>query len=581
MREVSFVKKLRFNFKGSVTKRALVIGDADNDQHNELVCANLIGDLAVFKDRNPEKVAYAQKLGMVTACVVGDVVNSGRNHIAAINTDGWLFIFDVLSRGVDSHNDSPLSTMETAFIAQESTPEYPSQSSATEGCAINKTPNELSVMYSQRMPANCKELLLADLDGDGQNELIIGLTDRVLRTYKWIKISADRGKFVGLYKWEFADQIGAVSLNPSRYNNCQDIIVAQPGGTYAKLECFDKKTAPNSMSSSTPSACSPQAGLSAATRQQLSGQNPINIVASDEASSLTAGSSQEQSSSNDVVKTEYISRLTPEYHQLALSQMRNQNVSTEVLGGIKESKDSGYNSLIVIATLDGTLMLVDKDKILWSLQVDHQLFALAIIETQPFRQPLLSQSESTCTIVSNAMTPDLEMSLNCPQQARSASRLRVQRSSSIGKSSQYFAVCSWDGKTYIVDEDRNYLRFKFHEAVSAFTAGNYYFDEQHHTCLAYSTFNDNIILFYDVILDHIRPLYLLEEILHNKEHQNLLAKLEDLAKKLNLLDSDGQEESQYKAVNMSMSINSESLENSKVLQKLLREVLYNLTDEEL
>jgi len=32
MREISFVKRLRFNFSGSVTKKALVIGDADNDQ---------------------------------------------------------------------------------------------------------------------------------------------------------------------------------------------------------------------------------------------------------------------------------------------------------------------------------------------------------------------------------------------------------------------------------------------------------------------------------------------------------------------------------------------------------------------
>lgn len=32
MREISFVKRLKFNFNGSVTKNALVIGDADNDQ---------------------------------------------------------------------------------------------------------------------------------------------------------------------------------------------------------------------------------------------------------------------------------------------------------------------------------------------------------------------------------------------------------------------------------------------------------------------------------------------------------------------------------------------------------------------
>lgn len=32
MREISFVKRLKFNFTGSVAKKALVIGDADNDQ---------------------------------------------------------------------------------------------------------------------------------------------------------------------------------------------------------------------------------------------------------------------------------------------------------------------------------------------------------------------------------------------------------------------------------------------------------------------------------------------------------------------------------------------------------------------
>lgn len=32
MREISFVKRLKFNFNGSVTKNALVLGDANNDK---------------------------------------------------------------------------------------------------------------------------------------------------------------------------------------------------------------------------------------------------------------------------------------------------------------------------------------------------------------------------------------------------------------------------------------------------------------------------------------------------------------------------------------------------------------------
>ena len=32
-------------------------------------------------------------------------------------------------------------------------------------------------------------------------------------------------------------------------------------------------------------------------------------------------------------------------------------------------------------------------------------------------------------------------------------------------------MCAWDGMTYIVDQQRNSVRFQFEQNVSAFTAG--------------------------------------------------------------------------------------------------------------
>lgn len=420
---------------------------------------------------------------MITACIVGDIINGGKNYVSAINMEGWLFIFD-LTQSINS-NDS---------------------------CDNQEGPIKMSVFYDQRMPANCKELLIADLDGDGQNEVIIGLTDRVLRTYKWIKIGPNRGKFVGLYKWEFADQIGAVSLNPSQHENCQDIIVAQPGGTYAKLECVDKKNSTPQTTSTTDNELKPDYS------QVTDPQNQSNT-----------------SHDDDNVRTEYISKLTPEYHQLALTQMRNHHISTEVLGGIRLSKNSDCYSLIVIATLDGTLMLVNKDETLWSLQVDHQLFALSLLEVKNQSKYSISQSESTCTIVPN--------------------NVDLSRSDKTSATSQYFVVCAWNGKTYIIDEDRNYLRFKFNEAVSAFTAGNYHFAGQDFPSLVYASFNNQIILYYDVILDNIRPMYLLNELNINQEHSELLDRLKLLADKLGYPQESRNE--------------------------LLRDLLYSVTDEEL
>lgn len=53
---------------------------------------------------------------------------------------------------------------------------------------------------------------------------MIGLTDRVVRTYQWINT-----KLVGLNKWEFANQIGTVGINDMA-NRTPSLLVAHPGG---------------------------------------------------------------------------------------------------------------------------------------------------------------------------------------------------------------------------------------------------------------------------------------------------------------------------------------------------------------
>jgi len=55
-----------------------------------------------------------------------------------------------------------------------------------------------------------------------------------------------------------------------------------------------------------------------------------------------------------------------DYHPLAYSHMRNPNVSTEILGNISQiGNDDQRGSLYAVATLDGTLMLVQDEQILW------------------------------------------------------------------------------------------------------------------------------------------------------------------------------------------------------------------------
>lgn len=144
-----------------------------------------------------------------------------------------------------------------------------------------------------------------------------------------------------------------------------------------------------------------------------------------------------------------------DYHPLAYSHMRNPNVSTEILGNIAQGT-SGHGSLYAVATLDGTLMLVQDEQILWSIQVDHQLFAL-------------------CKLDVNA------------------------------DSRQEVLACSWDGQTYIVSQEKQSVRFQFDHPVSAFCAGH--FSLNSHTppspALVYATFHNKIYLYYNVSLARI------------------------------------------------------------------------------
>lgn len=57
-----------------------------------------------------------------------------------------------------------------------------------------------------------------------------------------------------------------------------------------------------------------------------------------------------------------------DYHPLCINSMRNPNVSTEILGDIESGRKGEKGSPFAVATLDGTLMLVQNDEILWLVQ---------------------------------------------------------------------------------------------------------------------------------------------------------------------------------------------------------------------
>uniref|UniRef100_A0A8C2W9P1 Integrin alpha FG-GAP repeat containing 2 n=1 Tax=Chinchilla lanigera TaxID=34839 RepID=A0A8C2W9P1_CHILA len=240
---------------------------------------------------------------------------------------------------------------------------------------------EQRLVFKQHIPANTKVMLISDIDGDGCCELVVGHTDRVVRAFRWEELSEGpghlTGQLVSLKKWMLEGQVDSLSVTRGPLG-VPELMVSQPGCAYAVLLCTWNRAA----------------GSSPASEEAVEG-------------------SRETTAAQDVV-----------LHQTS-GRIHNKNVSTHLIGNIKQghNPESGSSGLFALCTLDGTLKLMEEaDKLLWSVQVDHQLFALEKLDVT-------------------------------------------------GNGHEEVVACAWDGQTYIIDHNRTVVRFQVDENIRAFCAG--------------------------------------------------------------------------------------------------------------
>ncbi|XP_054093997.1 KICSTOR complex protein ITFG2 isoform X6 [Callithrix jacchus] len=273
-------------------------------------------------------------------------------------------------------------------------------------------------VFKQHIPANTKVMLISDIDGDGCCELVVGYTDRVVRAFRWEELGEGpehlTGQLVSLKKWMLEGQVDSLSVTLGPLG-VPELMVSQPGCAYAILLCTWKKD---------------------------TGSPPASEGATD--------GSRETPAARDVV-----------LHQTS-GRIHNKNVSTHLIGNIKQ----------------GTLKLMEEaDKLLWSVQVDHQLFALEKLDVT-------------------------------------------------GNGHEEVVACAWDGQTYIIDHNRTVVRFQVDENIRAFCAGLYACKEGHNSpCLVYVTFNQKIYVYWEVQLERMESTNLMKLLETKPEYHSLLQEL--------------------------------------------------------
>eukprot|EP00096_Caligus_rogercresseyi_P012414 TRINITY_DN5194_c0_g1_i1.p1 TRINITY_DN5194_c0_g1~~TRINITY_DN5194_c0_g1_i1.p1 ORF type:complete len:440 (+),score=123.98 TRINITY_DN5194_c0_g1_i1:1097-2416(+) len=385
MSTATFIENTVLDFQGNVSPSAMSFGDIDNDGENEFVLGNSGGDLGIFKGGSSAKPwKKCKNLGHICGVTNGPLLNNGLNVLLATSMDGWCYVFSFFDLFPSEENLQSESLEE--LEEEEDNNNSESDESTTLSHSLDsyrlKTaddPDVLKYALKQRIPANVKDIILDDVDGDGRVELLLLLTDRVIRTYRWefTENLKSKGRLLSLNKWDFAGQIGSVALHKP-LGRPPLILVTQPGGSCIKISCGEE--------------------------------------------------------SEKVLK---------EYAAESRDSLRNLNVSSEIIGN--------FGSHYALATLDGSVIIMDEGKIIKKIKLDHQLFCLNRL----------------------ALSPN-------------------------GK--EELIVSSWDGHTYIISQDYRILEFHFGESIAAFKTGTYSINGRSVSAFVFATFTDKVYLYHDIDL---------------------------------------------------------------------------------
>jgi len=310
---------------------------------------------------------------------------------------------------------------------------------------LEKSNGKLShTVKKYRILENASHVLLDDINKNGKLELLVSHSDCYVSAYRW---NEKKCKLQTLQIWRLQYFAGNIAIHCGE-NEQAKLMVSQPGCSYAVLRINKKDW-----------------------------ESSVKDIDED----------MDFISHYNVCGPEFI-----EFTPLSSRTRSNPTVTCQIIGDIKKSgkvdrngkKEPGYFAL---CTLDGTIKLMEECTILWSVQVDHQLFAMAKLDV-------------------------------------------------LGDSREEVIVCAWDGQTYILDHDRNVVRYHFHKNVQSFCAGKFSYDgAENFPSLAYADFTGKIYLYYDVRLPFLTASDLTTEAENCQE-------ITEIFRKLRVTDEKGKKE---------------------------------------
>ncbi|KYQ93065.1 hypothetical protein DLAC_05676 [Tieghemostelium lacteum] len=393
----------------------------------------------------------------------------------------------------------------------------------------------LEAFITQRLPPNASSILIADIDDDGQNELVIGTYDHSLFSYSFnikplsdsssgngsnvIEVSQqqiisdqqsvdtnntsninnnnnnsnnsgdEKATLVPKHKWQLPGQIGSLVL-AKEYGENVLLIGLQEGTNYIIL---NKKGVLYKEGRNRSSGTFPETNLQFNLHTNINNNNsnttPYFTSTEDILSSPISNENLFNSPSffmdNRRKRTDIITnistplrvqndRLSLSTSNTSLDEDSNSTFSNSSNGG-SNNNSTKKSSIVCIATLDGVLKLQRISKgIEWKMEIE-EMGSGQLIALQTVN---IASDDNPTT------------------------------STTIEQPNDNIVACGWDGLTLIIDHERNVASFKFSDRVCAFHSGYYGLSKSNPRsfCFIYVTFFGEIIVYYNITIDDVQPI---------------------------------------------------------------------------
>ncbi|EDV29466.1 uncharacterized protein TRIADDRAFT_63493 [Trichoplax adhaerens] len=296
---------------------------------NELAIGNIHGVLEIKKGNILPYWKRATGLGTITCLAIGDILNKGKNYLVCMNAAGLCRVFDCSGHQGDEQKED----------------------------------KSIKLLFTQRMLANSKVLLLRDIDGDGKQELAVAYVDRVVRLYRYAPVTLSNeeqgiqstsSQLTLLHKWSLKGQIETIASATSMDNQYY-LIASQPDCTYAYLMLEGKNTSISS-------------DISTDLVEDLVGSFGKSFFQDTKYMEASESESSAHSFKTTSTMTQFLN---------GIKITENLCDSYLIFPYNPTDSDDGVKELKALCTLNGDILLCDQFyKPIWSGQVTHQLFAL-------------------------------------------------------------------------------------------------------------------------------------------------------------------------------------------------------------